>query len=118
MLVDVNLHVERGQRVVLIGPNGSGKSTLLRIAAGMIQPTEGSVEWAERARRQYYDQHQDEVLEREHTVLEEVRSVAESEPDVRLRTVLGQFLFKTTTSSRRSVCSPAASEAAWRSRSS
>ncbi len=94
VLVDVNLHVERGQKVVLIGPNGSGKSTLLRIAAGMITPTEGGVEWAERARRQYYDQHQDEVLNRDHTVLEEVRSVAVDEPDVRLRTVLGQFLFK------------------------
>ncbi len=94
VLVDVDLHVERGQKVVLIGPNGSGKSTLLRIAAGMIDPTEGGVDWAERARRQYYDQHQDEVLEREHSVLEEVRSVAVNEPDERLRTVLGQFLFR------------------------
>jgi ATP-binding cassette subfamily F protein 3 len=94
VLVDVNLHVERGQKVVLIGPNGSGKSTLLRIAAGMIDPTEGSVDWADRARRQYYDQHQDEVLDRENTVLGEVRSVAANESDERLRTVLGQFLFR------------------------
>jgi len=94
VLVDVDLHVERGQKVVLVGPNGSGKSTLLRIAAGIIQPTEGDVQWAERARTQYYDQHQDEVLDRESTVLGEVRSVARDEPDVRLRTVLGQFLFR------------------------
>ena len=94
VLIDVNLHVERGQKVVLIGPNGSGKSTLLRIAAGIIQPTHGRVEWAERARRQYYDQHQDEVLDQTSTVLDEVRSVAPSEPEVRLRTVLGQFLFR------------------------
>ena len=94
VLVDVNLHVERGQRVVLVGPNGSGKSTLLRIAAGIIEPSEGEVEWAERARRQYYDQHQDEVLDQGSTVLAEVRSVATSEPDTRLRTVLGQFLFR------------------------
>ena len=93
VLLDVNLHVERGQKVVLIGPNGSGKSTLLRIAAGILTPTEGSVDWAERARAQYYDQHQDEVLDPESTVLGEVRSVAPAEPEVRLRTVLGQFLF-------------------------
>jgi ATP-binding cassette subfamily F protein 3 len=93
VLVDVNLHVERGQKVVLIGPNGSGKSTLLKIAAGAITPTEGRVDWGERTRRQYYDQHQDEVLDPESTVLGEVRSVAVSEPEVRLRTVLGQFLF-------------------------
>jgi len=94
VLVDVNLHVERGQKVVLVGPNGSGKSTLLRIAAGIIEPTHGRLEWAERARRQYYDQHQDEVLERSSTVLAEVRAVAPDEPAVRLRTVLGQFLFR------------------------
>jgi len=94
VLIDVNLHVERGQKVVLIGPNGSGKSTLLRIAAGIIEPAQGRVEWAERARRQYYDQHQDEVLARDSTVLDEVRSVARSEPEERLRTVLGQFLFR------------------------
>ncbi len=94
VLIDVDLLVERGQRVVLVGPNGSGKSTLLRIAAEIIEPSHGRVGWSERARKQYYDQHQDEVLDRNATVLEEVRSVATSEPDVRLRTVLGQFLFR------------------------
>ena len=94
VLVDVNLHIERGQKVVFIGPNGSGKSTLLRIAAGLIAPTEGSLEWAERARPGYYDQHQDEALDYSRTVLEEVRSVAGGAPDVKLRTVLGQFLFR------------------------
>ncbi len=94
VLVDVNLHVERGQKLTFIGPNGSGKSTLLRIAAGLLHPTEGTLEWAERARPGYYDQHQDEALDGSRTVLEEVRSVAGGAPDVKLRTVLGQFLFK------------------------
>ncbi len=94
VLVDVNLHVERGQKLAFIGPNGSGKSTLLRIAAGLLEPTEGTLEWADRARPGYYDQHQDEALDASHTVLEEVRSVANGAPDVKLRTVLGQFLFR------------------------
>ncbi|MEO8539736.1 MAG: ABC-F family ATP-binding cassette domain-containing protein [bacterium] len=94
VLVDVNLHVERGHKVVFVGPNGSGKSTLLRIAAELIAPTEGTVEWAERARPGYYDQHQDEALNYDRTVIEEVRSASGSAPDVKIRTVLGQFLFK------------------------
>lgn len=92
-LIDANLMVERGQRVVLVGPNGSGKSTLLRAVAGEFEPTEGRIEWSERAQPAYYDQHQDKVLDPARTVLEEVRSVADGESDGALRATLGQFLF-------------------------
>jgi ATP-binding cassette subfamily F protein 3 len=90
----VNLYVERGQKVVLVGPNGSGKTTLLKIAAGFIHQTEGVVRWADLARRGYYDQLQDEALDPELTPLEEMRTVAPTVEEEKLRTVLGQFLFR------------------------
>ncbi len=93
VLVDVDLHVERGQKAVFVGPNGSGKSTLLKIIAGVLEPSGGTVQYAERARFGYYDQHQDEALDAARTAFEEVRSVAHPEPETRLRSVLGQFLF-------------------------
>ena len=94
VLVDVNLFVERGQKIALIGPNGSGKSTLLKIIAGRQQPTEGTVIWSGRARVGYYDQHQDEALLADRTVLDEVRTVSGDQPDVVLRAILGRFLFR------------------------
>jgi len=39
----LDLTVTHGQRVVLVGHNGSGKTTLLRMAAGLLEPTEGSI---------------------------------------------------------------------------
>lgn len=93
VLIDASLHVERGDRVVLIGPNGGGKSTLLRILAGELTATQGAIEWAPRARLGYYDQHQDEALDPSRTVLDEVRSVADGQSDGALRKVLGRFLF-------------------------
>ena len=92
-LLDVSLEVERGQKVALIGHNGGGKSTFLRIVAGEVEPSEGSVNWAPRAKRGYYAQHQDESLDPRSTVLESVRQSAQDQPDGALRGILGRFLF-------------------------
>ena len=43
-LENVNLEVIRGQSVGIVGENGAGKSTLLKIVAGVVRPTQGSVE--------------------------------------------------------------------------
>ncbi len=37
------LHVPAGQSVALVGHNGSGKSTFLRLAAGLLELTDGSI---------------------------------------------------------------------------
>jgi ABC-type multidrug transport system fused ATPase/permease subunit len=41
ILWDLNLTVQRGERVALVGPVGSGKSTALRILAGFCTPQSG-----------------------------------------------------------------------------
>lgn len=43
-LTDVNLQIEEGQSVGIIGANGAGKSTILKILAGVVEPTNGTVD--------------------------------------------------------------------------
>ena len=38
-----NLHIDKGESLVLIGPSGCGKSTLLYLLAGLLQPTAGEI---------------------------------------------------------------------------
>lgn len=40
----VSFEVKAGEIFSIIGPNGSGKTTIIKIIAGLIKPTEGTVE--------------------------------------------------------------------------
>lgn len=40
-LVDVDLNVEHGERLLLLGPNGAGKSTFIRVFAGLMHAARG-----------------------------------------------------------------------------
>jgi NitT/TauT family transport system ATP-binding protein len=44
-LAELDLDVRAGEFLALLGPSGCGKSTALRLIAGLIEPTQGAVEW-------------------------------------------------------------------------
>jgi ABC-2 type transport system ATP-binding protein len=48
-LEPLTLEVPVGQHVALVGHNGSGKTTLLKMAAGLLDPTDGTVKVAGKA---------------------------------------------------------------------
>ncbi|MCT4634635.1 MAG: ATP-binding cassette domain-containing protein [Rickettsiales bacterium] len=50
LFADVNLNLNKGQRIGLVGGNGAGKSTFLKLLAGEEEPSLGIINIAKRAR--------------------------------------------------------------------
>ena len=43
LFTDVELYINRGDKICLVGRNGSGKSTLLKVIAGDIEADDGEI---------------------------------------------------------------------------
>jgi len=90
---DLNLVLNRGDRVALVGPNGAGKTTLLKILAGVLPFDKGERKLGHNVTTAYYAQYQLELLDPANNVLAELQSAAPDEPEQKLRGILGAFLF-------------------------
>lgn len=90
---DLNLVINRGDRVALVGPNGAGKTTLLKILAGVLPFEKGERKLGHNVTTAYYAQYQLELLNPKNNILTELQNVAPDEPEQKLRGILGAFLF-------------------------
>ena len=89
---DVNLHINRGERIALVGPNGVGKTTLLKILLGKLKQVAGDFQLGTNVQIGYYDQEQADLTSSK-TVLYELWDEYPSVNEKDIRTVLGNFLF-------------------------
>jgi ATP-binding cassette subfamily F protein 3 len=92
---DLNLTIEKQQRIVLVGPNGAGKSTLLKILAGSVPIQGGSRELGHNVSVGYFSQQRVDVLNLERSVLDEAMERVETGMnEQKVRGILGAFLFR------------------------
>ena len=91
LLKDLNLVVERGERLVIAGPNGAGKSTLLQVLDGKRRPSAGMVRFGNGAKAGIFEQQQ---LRRGGTVLSAVWDKWPRFTELEVRSHLARFGFR------------------------
>ena len=92
VLENVDLLIERNSRIAFVGQNGQGKSTLAKMMVGDI-PFEGHLKLGHNVEIGYFAQNQSEHLPPEKTVLEIMEDAATDGNRMRVRDMLGAFLF-------------------------
>ncbi|MEG1728506.1 MAG: ABC-F family ATP-binding cassette domain-containing protein [Bacteroidaceae bacterium] len=89
---NVNLTIERGEKVAFVGKNGEGKSTLVKCMMQEI-PFEGSLKLGFNTALGYYAQNQAQMLDDEQTVFDTIDNVAKGDIRLKIRDLLGAFMF-------------------------
>ncbi len=90
---NLNLQIERGEKIALVGKNGTGKSTLLKIVAGLLQPISGKINYGQNTKISYYAQEVAETFDLEDDILSTLSKIPSDLTEGQLRSVLGAFLF-------------------------
>ena len=91
---DAQIEVRRGEKVALVGRNGEGKTTLMRVIMNELDPKEGSAKIGYNVNVGYYAQNQEDILDKEDTVFGTLDRIAVGDIRLKLRDILGAFLFK------------------------
>lgn len=89
---NVNLTVRRGEKVAFVGRNGEGKSTFVKCIMGQVDYT-GELKIGHNVEIGYYAQNQAMLLDESLTVYDTVDRVATGDVRLRIKDILGAFMF-------------------------
>ena len=89
---DVNLIINRGEKVAFVGKNGEGKSTLVKCIMNEI-PFTGKLKLGHNVQIGYYAQNQAQLLDENISVFDTIDRVAKGDIRLKIRDILGAFMF-------------------------
>lgn len=89
-----NVEIKRGEKVAFVGRNGEGKTTLMRVIMKELNPVGGEAKIGHNVNVGYYQQNQEDVLDKSNTVFGTLDDIAVGDIRTKLRDILAAFLFK------------------------
>ncbi len=91
---EVNVTIERGEKIAFVGRNGEGKTTLMKIISKELFPISGEAVAGFNVEMGYFAQNQEDILCKNDTVFSTLDKIAVGDIRTRLRDILAAFLFK------------------------
>ena len=88
----VDMTIRRGEKVAFVGKNGEGKSTLVKCIMNQI-PFDGKLKIGHNVKIGYFAQNQAHLLDESLTVFETIDNVATGDMRLKIRDLLGAFMF-------------------------
>ncbi|WP_372773320.1 ABC-F family ATP-binding cassette domain-containing protein [Mangrovibacterium sp.] len=92
VLHDIDLMIERGDKVAFVGKNGEGKTTLARVILNELEHT-GHLKIGHNVKVGYFAQNQAQLMDENLTVLETIDQIAVGDVRTKIRDILGAFMF-------------------------
>jgi len=93
VLDEIDLTIERGEKIAFVGKNGEGKTTLARIIMNDLKHNGGEMKLGHNVKIGYFAQNQASLLDGEATIFDTVDHIAVGDIRTRLRDILGAFMF-------------------------
>ncbi len=84
---EINLRMERGEKIAIVGTNGIGKTTFLKSVLGLIKPLSGSAILGDYLYKGYFEQ---EIKPSENTCIEEIWETFPSLSQYEVRSALAK----------------------------
>lgn len=90
---NVDITINRGDKVAFVGKNGEGKSTLVKCIMGEISDYKGRLEIGHNVKIGYFAQNQAQLLDENLTVFDTIDRIAVGDIRTKIRDILGAFMF-------------------------
>ena len=88
----VNFTINRGEKVAFVGRNGEGKTTMVRCILNELAH-DGEIVIGHNVQTAYFAQHEAQLLDENLTVFQTIDNVATGDIRLRIRDILGAFMF-------------------------
>ena len=93
IIKNLNLNINKDDKIALIGENEFAKTTLLKLLVGQILPDSGDVKIGSTVIMSYFPKNHDEFFNKDESLVDWLREYSDNKEDAFIRGFLGRMLF-------------------------